>query len=305
MKLVLRRLGLLLCLASLCTNCLAKGKDKHPFELLICDYVNFQLIKMNQAGEVTWIHKPVSKVWDFVLTDDGHLVFPIITKQFEVRSIDFKKRIQWSWPYHKDYREIINITQSKSGLVISGQKPSDAILMDTDGKVRRKIDIPTNFHSHHGELGNVYALENGHYLAQLWGEGAVIEVDREGKETWRFKVPKYGLGRYPVGCVQDVLRFPNGNTLIACGKQARIIEVTREKEIVWEMRKEDHPELNLTNACSLQLLRDGSLLVTNFIRGNTGRGAHAFILSKEKKITWLLEDHQNIAAASQVFAIEN
>ena len=38
--------------------------------------------------------------------------------------------------------------------------------------------------------------------------------------------------------------------------------------------------------------------------GNSGRGAHAFILSKEKKITWKFTDHKHFTAASQVWAIE-
>ena len=89
----------------------AAEKSENPYELMICDYVKFQLCKMNKAGKITWQHKPESKVWDFVLTKENHIVFPIITKRFEVRCMDFEKKIKWSWPYRKDYREIINITQ--------------------------------------------------------------------------------------------------------------------------------------------------------------------------------------------------
>ena len=105
------------------------------------------------------------------------------------------------------------------------------------------------------------------------------------KELWRYQVPRLEdkEQRYPAGCVQDVLRFKNGNTMIACGIQA---------------------ELNLTNACNLQQLKDGSILVTNFLRGNTGKGAHAFILSKDRKVTWSYKDHKTITAASRVWAIE-
>ncbi|MDE0818325.1 MAG: hypothetical protein OSA92_11725, partial [Pirellulaceae bacterium] len=57
------------------------------------------------------------------------------------------------------------------------------------------------------------------------------------------------------------------------------------------------------NACNLQMLKDGSVLVTNFLRSNSGRGAHAFRLSTEKEITWTFSDHKNFTAASQVWAI--
>jgi outer membrane protein assembly factor BamB len=298
-------LSLLLFVSSL--SIFAAEKKESPYELMVCDYVKFDLSRVNKAGEVTWTHKPISHVWDFVLTNDNHLIFPVITKLYEVRCMDMQKNIKWSWKYRKEYQEIINITQTNSQIIISGQKPSEAIFMDTNGKIQRKIDIPTNFHSKHGELGNIYALENGNFLVQLWGEGSVIEVDKDGKELWRYQVPNNVKSKhnYPVGCVQDVLRLKNGNTMIACGTQARILEVTPDKEIVWKFKTEDHPELNLTNACGLQLLKDGSIFVTNFIRGKTGKGAHAFILSKkDKKVIWTFNDHKNFKAASRIYAIE-
>ena len=301
---ILFQISFLLLSYGLSSQLKAAEMKPHPYEMIVCDYVQFELYKINKKGEITWEHKPQGKVWDFVLTKDQEIIYPIITGPREVRCIDFQHQIKWSWPYAKQYREIINITQTKSQIIVSGQKPSEAISISPNGKVIATLDIPTKFHSHHGELGNVYPIENNHYLVQLWGEGSVLEVDQEGKETWRYQVPKYGAGKHPVGCVQDVIRLPNGNTLIACGTQARIIEVTPEKNIVWQLTKDDYPELNLTNACSLQLLHDGSIFVTNFLRGNTGKGAHAFILSKDRTITWTYNDHKNIKAASRIWAIE-
>ncbi|MBT4866182.1 MAG: hypothetical protein HON53_13850 [Planctomycetaceae bacterium] len=231
--------------------------------------------------------------------------FPIITKLFEVRCIDFEKKLQWSWSYRKDYREIINITQHKSQLIVSGQNPPDAIFMNLKGEIQEKIPVPTTYKHHHGQLGNVYAVGKNHFLAQLWGEGTALEIDQNGQEVWRYQVPPLKGGRYPAGCMQDLLRLDNGNTLLACGTQARLLEVDRSGKIVWEMNKDDHPELNFTNACNLQKLKDGSILVTNFLRGNSGRGAHAFVLTKGRKITWTLTDHKNFTATSQVWAIED
>lgn len=275
----------------------------NPYELMICDYVKFELLKVDKSGKVSWRHKPAGRVWDFVIKGEN-LIYPIITKPHEVRCLSFDKKLKWQWPYRKEYREIINLTSFQDGLVISGQRPSEAIFMNDIGTVQSKLDIQTDFHSHHGELGNVYSLQNGNFLAQLWGEGSVVEIDDNGKEIWRYKVPKSGEGKYPEGCVQDVLRLPNCNTLIACGTQARILEITPDKKIVWQLAKDDYPELNLTNACGLQLLKDGSILVTNFLRGNTGKRAHAFVLSKDRKVIWTFNDHKNVKAASRIFAVE-
>jgi len=56
---------------------------------MICDYVKFQISKVNKKGNVVWSHKPKGKVWDFVLTDDDKIIYPIITDTQEVRCIDF------------------------------------------------------------------------------------------------------------------------------------------------------------------------------------------------------------------------
>ncbi|MBT4692531.1 MAG: twin-arginine translocation signal domain-containing protein [Planctomycetaceae bacterium] len=283
------------------------GKEtlaEHPFELMICDYVRFKLFKIDMHGKIVWEHSPQGKVWDFVVTDDNEVIFPIITDKQEIRCIDFQKNVKWSWPYAKEYREIINITKHKSQLIVSGQMPPEAILMGLDGTIQKRLPIPAKYNHHHGQLGNVYAVGDNHYLAQLWGEGTALEVDENGKEVWRYQVPKTGNGRYPEGTIQDLLRLQNGNTLLACGTQARLLEVDRKGKIVWEFTGARQPEINFTNACNLQQLQDGSILVTNFLRGNSGRGAHAFRLSTEKEITWTFSDHKNFTAASRVWAIE-
>lgn len=275
-----------------------------PFELMVCDYVRGTLSRVNRDGSITWEYRPPGRVWDFVITKENQLVFPIITATQEVRCLDFQKKVRWSWPYSQDFREIINITQHRSQLIVSGQQPPRVILMKLDGTITEQIPIPAKYKHHHGQLGNVYAVDHEHYLAQLWGEGTALEVDADGKEVWRYQVPQTKKGRYPEGTIQDLLRLKNGNTLLACGTQARLLEVNRSGNIVWEFTGADHPELNFTNACNLQQLQDGSILVTNFLRGNAGRGAHAFRLSKEKHITWTFSDHQHFTAASQVWAIE-
>ncbi|WP_298868997.1 hypothetical protein [uncultured Gimesia sp.] len=277
---------------------------EHPYEMMICDYEGGKLYRVDKRGKIIWEHRPEGRVWDFVLTDDNNIIYPMRTKKMEVRCINFEKKVIWSWPYDKEFREIINITKHQSQLILSGQMPPQAVLMKLDGTIQKKLPIPAKYKSFHGQLGNVYHVGNQHYLAQLWGEGTALEVDRNGKEVWRYQVPKAGKGRYPAGTVQDVLRLDNGNTLIACGTQARLLEIDLSGKIVWEFTGKDHPELNFTNACTLQKLKDGSLLITNFLRGKTGRGAHAFILSKEREITWKLTDHKNFTAASQVWGIE-
>jgi hypothetical protein len=99
-------------------------------------------------------------------------------------------------------------------------------------------------------------------------------------------------------------RLPNGNTLISCGTQKRVIEVTPDKQIVWEFGAKDAPELNLTWISSIQRLRNGNLLVGNFLRGQEGKGAHAFEVTRDKKVVWQWSDHNLVKSLTTVRAIE-
>ncbi len=82
--------------------------------------------------------------------------------------------------------------------------------------------------------------------------------------------------------------------------QKRIIEVTPDKQIAWEFGAKDAPELNLTWISSIQQLKNGNILAGNFLRGQEGKGAHAFEVTRDRKIVWKWEDHSTIKSLTTV-----
>jgi len=54
----------------------------------------------------------------------------------------------------------------------------------------------------------------------------------------------------------------------------------------------DAPELNLTWIGSLQKLKNGNYVVSNFLRGQEGKGAHAFEVTRDKRVVWTFADHK-------------
>ena len=106
------------------------------------------------------------------------------------------------------------------------------------------------------------------------------------------------------GDVYEALRLPNGNTLVACGTQKRVIEVSPAGKIVWELTAPDVPDLNLTWITSLQLLHDGNFVIGNFLRGQEGKGAHAFEINRDKKVLWKFADHTMVKAATMVRVLD-
>ena len=66
----------------------------------------------------------------------------------------------------------------------------------------------------------------------------------------------------------------------------------------------DSTELNITWVSSIQPLKNGNLLVGNFLRNQEGNGAHAFEVTRDKKVVWKWDDHSLIKSLTTVRALE-
>ncbi len=115
--------------------------------------------------------------------------------------------------------------------------------LDGDGKVLRAIKVP-------GDPHEVLALPEGHLLVTCGDGHQVIEFDAQEKVVWELHendLPGNTL-RLMAGCQ----RLPNGNTLFCVylghghlGEQPQVIEVTRDKKVVWEVA--DHAQFKTIN----------------------------------------------------------
>jgi hypothetical protein len=83
-----------------------------------------------------------------------------------------------------------------------------------------------------------------------------------------------------------------------------VIEVAPDGKVVWELTAKDVPEVNLTWVTSLQVLKNGNYLIGNFLHGQEGKGAHAFEVTREKKLVWTYADHAMMKWATMVRAID-
>lgn len=90
-------------------------------------------------------------------------------------------------------------------------------------------------HQHHAtylDNGNILVFDNGpHRRGPAYSQ--VLEINPENDEiVWEYKGnPILSFFSFMVGGAE---RLPNGNTLICEGAKGRVIEVTTEKELVWE-----------------------------------------------------------------------
>jgi outer membrane protein assembly factor BamB len=240
-----------------------------------------------------WEFKPPSTTVIFQALPNGNILFGYGGTPTGVRQIT--SRGETVFDYVSKSHQVFGCERLANGnTLVAEQEPCQAVEVNPKGEIVHVTPLTTNVKGYHLQVRNVHKLANGNILAAHEGEGAVREVDPSGKVVWEY------TGVTNTGEAQ---RLANGNTLICCGTQKRLIEVTPDKQIAWEFKAEDAPELNITWVSSVQQLKNGNYLVGNFIRGQEGKGAHAFEVTRDKKVVWKWADHSLIKSLTTVRAL--
>ena len=252
-----------------------------------------RFVELDAAGEIVWEYAPPSTAVIFQTLPDGHVLFGFGGKPTGVREIT--ARGETVFEYTSPSTQVFGCERLANGnTLVAEQGPCRAVEVSPRGEVVHVTPLSTSHADPHLQVRNVHQLENGNILAAHEGEGAVREVDPSGKVVWEY------TGVENAG---DAQRLPNGNTLISCGTQKRVLEVTPGGEIAWEFTAADAPDLNLTWISSIQRLKNGNLLVGNFLRGQEGKGAHAFEVTRDKKVVWTWADHRHVRSLTTVRAL--
>jgi hypothetical protein len=249
-----------------------------------------RLLELDGDGKVVWEHVPPSIAVIFQILPNGNVLYAYGGKPTGVREVTRQGREVWN--YVSECPQVLGCERLPNGnTLVAEQGPCRAVEVDRQGKVVRVTPLQTNTENYHLQVRNVHQLANGNILAAHEGEGAVREVDPQGKVVWEYlNVENAG----------DAQRLENGNTLISCGTQKRVIEVTPAGKVAWEFGAQDAPEVNFTWASSIQQLKNGNLLIGNFLRGQEGRGAHAFEVTREKRVVWKYSDHSLVKSLTTV-----
>ena len=253
-----------------------------------------RMLELDEAGKVVWEHKPPSIAVLFQVLPNGNVLYAYGGKPTGVCEVTRKGEEVWN--YVSKCPQVLGCERMPNGsTLVAEQGPCQAVEVNQKGEVVRVTPLKTSYEGYHLQVRNVHRLANGNILAAHEGEGAVREVDVDGKVVWEY------TGVENAG---DARRLPSGNTLISCGTQKRVIEVTPDKKIAWEFSAANAPELNITWVSSIQLLPNGNLIVGNFLRGQEGRGAHAFEVTRDKKVVWKWDDHSFIKSLTTVRALD-
>jgi outer membrane protein assembly factor BamB len=253
-----------------------------------------RLLELDADGKIVWEHKPPSIAVIFQVLPNGNVLYAYGGKPTGVREVTRQGTEVWN--YTSQSPQVLGCRRLANGnTLVAEQGPCQAVEVNPKGEVVHRTPLTTSHEGYHLQVRNIHQLPNGNILAAHEGEGAVREVDPAGHVVWEY------TGVENTG---DAQRLPNGNTLISCGTQKRVIEVTPDKKIVWEFTAQDAPELNLTWASSIQPLKNGHLIIGNFLRGQEGKGAHVFEVTREKKVIWKWDDHSFVKSLTTVRVLD-
>ena len=289
--------GLLALLCGICTGPISAETASSPVKrrLLLTEYGKApnRFVELDGDGKLVWEFRPPSTAVIFHVLPSGNILFGYGGQPTGVREIT--SRGNTVFDYVSSSRQVFGCERLANGnTLVAEQEPCQGVEVNPQGKIVRVTPLTTLEKGFHRQVRNIHQLPNGNILSAHEGEGAVREVDSTGKVVWEY------TGVTNAG---EAVRLPNGNTLICCGTQKRLIEVTPEKAVAWEFKAEDAPDINLTWVSSLQLLRNGNLLVGNFLRGQEGKGAHVFEVTRDKQVVWQWADHALIKSLTTVRAL--
>ena len=248
------------------------------------DHNNGKVVKFKEDGTPLWDF-PNRNAHDVQLLPNGN----VLINPSGVQEVTADKKIVWEIGPPAVGKAESCQRLPNGDTMIADNKTHTIYDVSPEKKIVWSYDVPDG-----AGMRQVRRLANGNTLICASTKHVVLEVDREKRIVWRYELP------FPYLAV----RLENGNTLISCGTQKRVIEVTPDKKIVWEFTAKDAPEVNLTWASSIQQLPNGNLLIGNFIRNQEGKGAHAFEVTREKKIVWKWADHSFIKSLTTVRIVD-
>ena len=231
-------------------------------------------------GAVEWEYPMSSESSDSWLLPNGNLFFSF---KLGVREVKPDKSTVWEFPAPAG-SEIQGCQPLGDNLFLVAESRPDGVTvlyeMDRAKKINKTLELKLGGGAH-SQARQIRKTPQGTYLVTQQRDGGVaMEFDGEGK-----MVRKFPGGRYVAE------RLPNGNTLIGCGDEHRVIEVDPQDKMVWEVKQFDVPGNTLGFAAGVVRLANGNTVICNWPgHGGVKDQPFVFEITPEKKVVWEVRD---------------
>jgi hypothetical protein len=294
---------------------LAAEPARPAYKVLAADNSTGKVAIVNESGDIEWEFANKHTVHDLHMLPGGNILTH--TSNTTVVEINPKKEIVWKYEAkpkdgYKGRVEVHAFQRLDDGNTMIAESGNCRIIeVDPEGKITKEIPLKVEKSHPHTDTRMVRKLANGNYLVCHESEGAVKEYDPSAKVVWEYKLDlnnrKPSDGHGPEGhgvAVYGAVRLENGNTLIAGGNNNRVLEVTKEGKIVWQLDQNDLPEITFAWVTTLQVLPNGNIIIGNCHA--TEKNPQLIEVTREKKVVWTFRDFKifgNNLASAQVLGI--
>lgn len=242
-------------------------------------------------GKIIWTYS-TGKGWeydDLWMTKNGNILFTRMPWAGEVTPT---KKLVWKYDCgeNREVHAIQPIDDDKALMVVNGYPAKLVMINRKNGDVMWEKEVPVDWNlSVHGQFRRLRYTAQGTYLLSYLQEAKVVEYDQDLNVIWQ----------YDVDMPWSAIRLKNGNTLITAEREERLIEVTPEKEIVWEFHLNEVPEpYRLHGSQSACRLSNGNTILCS--RGDDGKGPQLIEITKDKEVVWVLNDWRELGPCTSV-----
>jgi outer membrane protein assembly factor BamB len=262
-----------------------------------------RLAIVESDGAISW-EMPWGGIHDIHVVAGGN----ILTRQGRTAVVEIDRDTkQIVWRYDADQQngnagtrvEVHAFERLANGNTMIAESGSARIIeVDREGIVKKKVPLVVDHPNTHSDTRLVRKLANGNFLVAHEADGMVREYDGgSGKVIWDYAVPLFGKKRKPGHGPEAfgnqlfaALRLDNGNTLVATGNGHSVLEVTPEREIVWQVHQNDLPNIRLAWVTTLEVLPGGNLVIGNCHAG-PGQPLLVELERKTRRVVWTLDRH--------------
>lgn len=291
------RIGLLALIFS--ASVIAGEETTHRILVSGCGLGQIAIIGPNQETE--WSIPFQDEVSDAVLLPNGNILHSV--KKEGIREIkpDYaagkgaETVWQWSPPLKDGKRGETHSCQPLPGnRILTGESFDNlSVIREIDrttGNILKTVEL-RDLGNAHGTFRQIRKTPQGTYLiTQQKNGGKAMEFDENGK-----LVRAFPDGRY------TAVRLPNGNTLTACGDMHRLLELSPDGNIVWEVGQTDIPGVTLGFVAGIQRLPNGNTILCNWGGHGHTSGPAVLEITPDKKLVWSLTPRiQNRVSSIQI-----
>jgi outer membrane protein assembly factor BamB len=272
---------LALCFLSSLAFCDDPVQTGKPRSIFAADYSKHIGALLREDNSEVW-RIEIKDIHDVQQLPNGHWLLQ--TTFQNVVELDEKGKEVWRYEGGKNDKgenvEIHAFRRLENGLTMIAESGTRRILeVNAKKEIKRSIPLTVNNPNAHRDTRLVRPTNKGTYIVAHEGDQCVREYDGDGKVVWE----------YPVGSqLYSAVRLENGNTLIGTGNGHRVIEVSPDKQIVWQVAERELPGVQLAWITMVDRLPNGNTWIVNCHAG--AENPQVVEVSPDKKVVWSFRD---------------